>query len=56
MYFGIRVDGPQSVILAQAENRLHLQKAVLAELIAANEARRRSPEVSSPAATPSGRG
>ena len=42
--------------MALAENRLHLQKAVLAELIAANEARRRAPEVSPPAATPSGRG
>jgi len=43
------MDGPQSVILAQAENRLHLQKAVLAELIAANEARRRAPAAPAPA-------
>jgi ornithine carbamoyltransferase len=54
------MDGSQSVILAQAENRLHLQKAVLAELIAANEARRRAPESSAaaanPAATPADRG
>lgn len=36
------MDGPQSVVIAQAENRLHLQKALMAELVAANEARRRS--------------
>ena len=35
------MDGPQSVVIAQAENRLHLQKALMAELVAANEARRR---------------
>ena len=54
------MDGPQSMILAQAENRLHLQKAVLAELIAANEARRRAPELSAavplPVPTPFDRG
>jgi ornithine carbamoyltransferase len=35
------MDGPRSLVVSQAENRLHLQKALLAELIAANEARRR---------------
>jgi ornithine carbamoyltransferase len=34
------MDGPQSVVLAQAENRLHLQKGLLVELVAANAARR----------------
>jgi ornithine carbamoyltransferase len=28
------IDGPQSVILDQAENRMHLQKAVLVSLMA----------------------
>ena len=37
------MDGPQSLVIPQAENRLHLQKALLVELIAANEARRRAP-------------
>jgi ornithine carbamoyltransferase len=32
------IDGPQSLVLEQAENRLHLQKALMAELVAANEA------------------
>ena len=36
------MDGPRSVVIAQAENRLHLQKALMAELVAANEARRRA--------------
>jgi ornithine carbamoyltransferase len=36
------MDGPRSVVVAQAENRLHLQKALLAELVAGNEARRRA--------------
>ena len=44
------IDGAQSVVVAQAENRLHLQKALLAELVAANEARRRA--APAPAAAP----
>ena len=28
------IDGPQSVVIEQAENRLHLQKALMAELAA----------------------
>jgi ornithine carbamoyltransferase len=31
------VDGPQSAIFDQAENRLHAQKALLAWLLEANE-------------------
>jgi ornithine carbamoyltransferase len=27
------LDGPQSVVLDQAENRLHMQKAILVELV-----------------------
>jgi len=47
------MDGPQSLVVSQAENRLHLQKALLAELIAANEARRRSaPAAVAPATAP----
>ena len=47
------MDGPQSLIVPQAENRLHLQKALLAELIAANEARRRgAPAAVAPAPAP----
>jgi ornithine carbamoyltransferase len=33
------IDGPQSVVLEQAENRLHLQKALMAELAGAGAAR-----------------
>ena len=29
------IDGPQSVVIEQAENRLHLQKAIMAELVGA---------------------
>jgi ornithine carbamoyltransferase len=46
------MDGPQSVVIAQAENRLHLQKALMAELVAANEARRRAGGLAPPAASP----
>ncbi|RMD85444.1 MAG: ornithine carbamoyltransferase, partial [Candidatus Dadabacteria bacterium] len=31
------IDGPHSVVLRQAENRLHLQKAVIAWLLGATE-------------------
>jgi ornithine carbamoyltransferase len=34
------IDGPQSAVQVQAENRLHLQKALMAMLVEANEARR----------------
>jgi ornithine carbamoyltransferase len=34
------IDGPQSVVIEEAENRLHLQKALMAELVTANLARR----------------
>jgi hypothetical protein len=30
------LDGPQSIALEQAENRLHLQKALMERLVAAN--------------------
>jgi len=33
------IDGPQSIVIEQAENRLHLQKGLMAELVRANEAR-----------------
>jgi ornithine carbamoyltransferase len=33
------LDGPQSVVLEQAENRLHMQKAILLELLSRREAR-----------------
>lgn len=46
------IDGPRSVVVAQAENRLHLQKALLAELVAANEARRRAAPAIVPAPAP----
>ena len=32
------IDGPQSVVIEQAENRLHLQKALMAELVTRNAA------------------
>jgi ornithine carbamoyltransferase len=31
------IDGPQSIVIEQAENRLHLQKAIMAKLFAANQ-------------------
>jgi ornithine carbamoyltransferase len=37
------IDGPQSVVIEEAENRLHLQKALMAELVAGNLARRAAP-------------
>jgi len=33
------IDGPQSVVLEQAENRLHLQKALMVELVVAGAGR-----------------
>jgi len=37
------MDGPQSIVIEQAENRLHLQKGLMAELVRAGEARGRGP-------------
>jgi ornithine carbamoyltransferase len=34
------IDGPQSIVIEQAENRMHLQKALMAELVRATEAGR----------------
>ena len=34
------IDGPHSIVVEQAENRLHLQKALMLELVRANEAAR----------------
>jgi ornithine carbamoyltransferase len=34
---GAVMDGAQSVVIPQAENRLHLQKALMAELVQASE-------------------
>ena len=39
------IDGPQSVVLAQAENRLHLQKALMAELVRPEKRRAPAPEL-----------
>jgi ornithine carbamoyltransferase len=36
------LDGPQSIVIEQAENRLHLQKALLAELVRASAGARRA--------------
>src|SRR6185369_963261 len=41
------IDGPQSVVIEQAENRLHLQKALMNELVLANLARRGRVEATS---------
>jgi len=54
------IDGPQSIVLDQAENRLHLQKALMAELVAANlewrRAAARAAKAPQPLATVSGAG
>jgi ornithine carbamoyltransferase len=34
------LDGPQSVVLDQAENRLHMQKAILIELLGTTRGKR----------------
>jgi len=36
------MDGPQSIVMEQAENRLHLQKGLMSELVKASEAQARS--------------
>ena len=36
------MDGPQSIVIEQAENRLHLQKGLMTELVRGSEAVRRS--------------
>ena len=38
------MDGPQSIVMEQAENRLHLQKGLMSELVKASEARGRTPK------------
>jgi ornithine carbamoyltransferase len=39
------IDGPHSVVLAQAENRLHLQKALMAELVRPEKRRAPAPDL-----------
>ena len=39
------IDGPRSVVLEQAENRLHLQKALMVELVRGERRRVSSPEL-----------
>ncbi len=38
------IDGPRSIVLEQAENRLHLQKALMERLVLANPRAARHPE------------
>ncbi len=44
------LDGPQSVVMEQAENRLHLQKALMVKLVGARGAARRPSRAARPAA------
>jgi ornithine carbamoyltransferase len=39
------IDGPQSIVLDEAENRLHLQKALMAELVRGERRRAPAPEL-----------
>jgi ornithine carbamoyltransferase len=39
------IDGPQSIVLEQAENRLHLQKALMAELVRPEKRKTPVPEL-----------
>ena len=39
------MDGPQSIVIEQAENRLHLQKALMAELVRGEKRRAPAPEL-----------
>ena len=39
------MDGPQSIVMEQAENRLHLQKGLMSELVKASEQARRAPQM-----------
>ena len=39
------IDGPRSIVLEQAENRLHLQKALMAELVRGGRRRALGPEL-----------
>jgi ornithine carbamoyltransferase len=39
------IDGAHSVVLEQAENRLHLQKALMAELVRGERRRSAAPEL-----------
>jgi ornithine carbamoyltransferase len=38
------IDGPQSIVVAQAENRLHLQKGLMVALMRATEVKKRTPK------------
>jgi hypothetical protein len=50
------LDGPQSVVLAQAENRLHLQKALMESLVTAHPRAKAATEGGVTAAPPPGFG
>ncbi|MBI1796955.1 MAG: ornithine carbamoyltransferase [Candidatus Eisenbacteria bacterium] len=43
------IDGPQSIVVAQAENRLHLQKGLMVALMRATEVKKRTVRKSAPA-------
>ena len=45
------MDGPQSVVMEQAENRLHLQKGLMSELVKASDVRARNVREGQPLAT-----
>ena len=47
------IDGPQSIVVEQAENRLHMQKALMAGLVLGNVQRKASaPPAGIPAGVP----
>jgi ornithine carbamoyltransferase len=39
------MDGPHSIVMEQAENRLHLQKGLMSELVKASETSERAPRL-----------